>query len=90
MASNDVEDLTKQLGATNVNIQNELSFKGQGLKLDKREDGMLLYFAVRSKSHCRAVPAVSSPIWCASNLMFIISSKLVYEVKNCNDIMFLC
>ena len=45
---------------------------------------------VGSKSHCRAVPAVPSPIWCASNLLFIISSKLAYEVKNCNDIMFLC
>ena len=42
---------------------------------------------VGSKSHCRAVPAVPSPIWCASNLIFIISSKLAYEVKNCNDIM---
>ena len=26
---------------------------------------------VGSKSHCRAVPAVPSPIWCASNLIFI-------------------
>ena len=48
---------------------------------------MLSTFWVGSKSHCRAVPAVPSPIWCASNLMFIISSKLAYEV---NDIMFLC
>ena len=39
---------------------------------------------VGSKSHCRAVP---SQIWCASNLIFIMSSKLAYEVKNCNDIM---
>ena len=45
---------------------------------------------VGSKSHCRAVPAVPCPILCASNLIFIISSKLAYEVKNCNDIMFLC
>ena len=45
---------------------------------------------VGSKSHCRAVPAVPSPIWCASNLIFIISSKLAYKVKNCNDTMFLC
>ena len=48
----------------------------------RREEG--------SKSHCRAAPAVPSPIWCPSNLIFIISSKLTYEVKNCNDIMFLC
>ena len=26
---------------------------------------------VGSKSHCRAVPAVPSPIWCANNLIFI-------------------
>ena len=45
---------------------------------------------VGAKSHGRAVPAVPSPIWCASNVIFIISSKLTYEVKNCNDIMFLC
>ena len=44
---------------------------------------------VGSKSHCRAVPAVPSPILCASHLIFIISSKLAYEVKNCNDLMFL-
>ena len=33
---------------------------------------------VGSKSHCRAVPAVPSPIWCASNLIFIddVSFKL--------------
>ena len=34
---------------------------------------------VGSKSHCRAVPAVPSPIWCASNLillmMYLLSSK---------------
>ena len=47
-------------------------------------------FEVGSKSHCRAAPAVPSPIWCPSNLIFTNSSKLTYEVKNCNDIMFLC
>ena len=33
---------------------------------------------VGSKSHCRAVPVVPSPIWCASNLIFIddVSFKL--------------
>ena len=33
---------------------------------------------VGSKSHCRAVPAVPSPIWCASILIFIddVSFKL--------------
>ena len=33
---------------------------------------------VGSKSHCRAVPAVPCPIWCASNLIFIddVSFKL--------------
>ena len=33
---------------------------------------------VGSKSHCRAVLAVPSPIWCASNLIFIddVSFKL--------------
>ena len=33
---------------------------------------------VGSKSHCRAVSAVPSPIWCASNLIFIddVSFKL--------------
>ena len=39
MASADVDDLTKKLGETTVESENELSFKGKGLKLDKREDG---------------------------------------------------
>lgn len=42
MASVDVEDLRKKLGETTVNVQNELSFKGKGLKLDKREDAQVI------------------------------------------------
>ena len=30
------------------------------------------YERVGSKSHCRAVPAVPSPIWCDSNLIFVV------------------
>ena len=67
-----------------------------GCQLTSRMDvvssgsGQLALKTVGSKSHCRAVPSEPSPIWGPSNLVFIISSKLTYEVKNCNDIMFLC
>lgn len=52
MASVDVEDLTKKLGETTVDSKNELSFKGKGLKLDKRADGKLS----PSKLYCGSEP----------------------------------
>lgn len=39
MSSPSVEDVTERLAQTKVAPQNELSFKGKGLKLDKAEDG---------------------------------------------------
>ena len=50
------------------------SIRGQKLELL----AFLDFHQVGSKSHCRAVPAVPSPIWCASNLIFIddVSFKL--------------
>ena len=41
MASSDLDDVTKKLRETTVDSENELSFKGKGLKLDKKEDGRL-------------------------------------------------
>ena len=45
---------------------------------DPQSEGNKTFLSVGSKSHCRAVPAVPSPIWCASNLIFIddVSFKL--------------
>ena len=40
MATSEVDDLTKKLGETTVDSKHELSFKGKGLKLDKKDDGM--------------------------------------------------
>ena len=40
MATSEVDDLTKKLGQTTVDSEHELSFKGKGLKLDKKDDGM--------------------------------------------------
>lgn len=42
MSSSDISSVTDQLAKTKVDEQNELSFKGKGLKLNNADDGNLL------------------------------------------------
>ncbi|KAK7476958.1 hypothetical protein BaRGS_00031817 [Batillaria attramentaria] len=55
MTSSAVEDVTKQLAQTQVAPQNELSFKGKGLKLDKAEDAKSIVEEIEKCPHMTAL-----------------------------------
>jgi len=56
MAGSELDDVTKRLQSTKVEDTYQLSFKGKGLKLDKKEDGK---YSFKCLSYVLAVVAFS-------------------------------